>query len=154
MSVVVFASSDRSYSMYWNCLLTRLWLHKFWNKPYLSNQAFFSIWPKSQDKKLTREQEELLRWNKKHFSLLRAIIEAKGLNICGLHLGYLRVIFEYAIQFSINSVWSFLKRAAIAKKCCVLFINKLSNVFWALGFTSKKLLFYIIVYLCVGDAFW
>ena len=32
-------------------LLTRLW-HHIWNQPYLSNQAFFSTWPKIQDKNL------------------------------------------------------------------------------------------------------
>ena len=33
-----------------NCSLTRLRCHKFWNEPYLSNQAIYSIRPKSQDK--------------------------------------------------------------------------------------------------------
>ena len=44
---------------YWTiCLLlffvSRLWRHKFWSCPfnYLSNQAAFSTWPKSQDKNL------------------------------------------------------------------------------------------------------
>ena len=38
--------------MYCNCLVTRLWRHGFWNKPYLSNQAVFSTWSKSHDKNL------------------------------------------------------------------------------------------------------
>ena len=37
---------------YCNCLLTKLWSHKFWNLPDLSNQALFSTRPKSQNKNL------------------------------------------------------------------------------------------------------
>ena len=37
---------------YCNCLLTRLQRQKFWNCPYLSNQAVFSAWPKSEEKNL------------------------------------------------------------------------------------------------------
>ena len=40
------------YWAYCNCLLTWLWRHKFWNQPYLSNQALFSTWSKRQDKYL------------------------------------------------------------------------------------------------------
>ena len=38
--------------MYWNSLSTRLWRHKFRTKPYLSNQAVFSTYPKTRDKSL------------------------------------------------------------------------------------------------------
>ena len=38
--------------MYSNCLFPRLWRHKFWREPYLSNQVVFSTWPKSEDKNL------------------------------------------------------------------------------------------------------
>ena len=55
--------------MYWNCFLTRLWRHKFWNSPYLSIQAVFRYDQKFKTKiELSWEREELLRWNKKHFS--------------------------------------------------------------------------------------
>ena len=29
--------------VYYNCSLKRLWKHKFWNEPYLSNQAIFLL---------------------------------------------------------------------------------------------------------------
>ena len=49
--LVAFTSWDIGQYVYCNCLLTRLWRYKFWNWPYFSNQAVFSIiWPKSQDK--------------------------------------------------------------------------------------------------------
>ena len=35
-----------------NYLLTKLCCHKFWNQHYVSNQAVFSTWPKSQDNNL------------------------------------------------------------------------------------------------------
>ena len=50
-----------------NRLLTRLWRHKFWNQPSLSNQTVFYTWSKSQNKTFYY-LKELLRWNKKHFS--------------------------------------------------------------------------------------
>ena len=50
--LVAFTSWDIGQYVYCNCLLTRLWRHAFWNQPYISNQAVFSAWPKSQDKNL------------------------------------------------------------------------------------------------------
>ena len=41
-SLVAFISWDIWQYEYCNCLITRLWLHKFWNSLYLSNQAVFS----------------------------------------------------------------------------------------------------------------
>ena len=38
--------------VYCNYLLTRLWCHKFWSKPDLSNKAVFSTWSKFEDKNL------------------------------------------------------------------------------------------------------
>ena len=35
-----------------NCLLTSLWDHGFWNKPYISNQEIFSTWPNREDKNI------------------------------------------------------------------------------------------------------
>ena len=67
--LIAFTSWDIRQYVYCNCLLTRLWHHKFQNWPDIFNQAVFL--PKSQDKILNIwEQKELLRWNKKHFSLL------------------------------------------------------------------------------------
>ena len=51
-----------------DCLLSRLWRQRFWNQPYLSNQAVFlhdqnvrtKIW-------ISWERKELLTWNEKHF---------------------------------------------------------------------------------------
>ena len=37
-------------NVYCNSLLNRLWRDKFWIWLYLSHQAVFSAWPKSQDK--------------------------------------------------------------------------------------------------------
>ena len=36
---IAFSSPDIGQHVYWNCLLTRLWRHQFWNYPNLSNQA-------------------------------------------------------------------------------------------------------------------
>ena len=44
--LVAFTSCDIGKYAYCNCLITRLWRHKFWNWPYLSNQAIFSTWLK------------------------------------------------------------------------------------------------------------
>ena len=43
-------SWDIGQYVYCNGLLTRLWRHKLWHFPYLSNEAVSSTWPKSQDK--------------------------------------------------------------------------------------------------------
>ena len=67
--LIAFISWDIGQYMYWNCFLTRLWRHKFWNSPYLSIQAVFRYDQKFKTKiELSWEREELLRWNKKHFS--------------------------------------------------------------------------------------
>ena len=50
--LVAFTSGDIGQYVYCNCLSTRLWSQKFWNYPYLSNQADFSTWPKCHDKNL------------------------------------------------------------------------------------------------------
>ena len=50
--LAVFTAWSIGQYVYCYCLLTRLWRHKFWNLPYLSNQAVFSTWPKSKDKYL------------------------------------------------------------------------------------------------------
>ena len=50
--LVAFTSWDTGQCAYYNCLLTRLWRHKFGNSSYLSNQAVFSTFPKSQNKNL------------------------------------------------------------------------------------------------------
>ena len=38
---IAFTSWDIGQYVYCNCLLTRLWRHKLWNRLYLSNQAVF-----------------------------------------------------------------------------------------------------------------
>ena len=50
--LVVSTSWDIRKYMYRNCLLARLWSHKFWDSSYLSNQAVYPTWPKSHDKNL------------------------------------------------------------------------------------------------------
>ena len=50
--LVAFTSWDIRQYVCWNNLLTRQWRHKFSNQTYLFNVAFFSKWPKSQDKNL------------------------------------------------------------------------------------------------------
>ena len=50
--LVVSTSWDIRKHMYCNCLLARLWRHKFWNSSYPSNQAVFPTWPKGHDKTL------------------------------------------------------------------------------------------------------
>ena len=42
--MVAFDSWDIEQYVYSNSLLTRLWRHKFWNYPYLSNQAVFFLY--------------------------------------------------------------------------------------------------------------
>ena len=56
--LVAFTTWDVGQYIYCNCLLTKLWRHKFSNQPYLSNQASFSTWPKSQDKNLNISRTE------------------------------------------------------------------------------------------------
>ena len=58
------------FFMYCNCLLTRLWRHKFWKQHYFSDQAISPTWQQKVKTKtqISWEQKELLRWNKKHFS--------------------------------------------------------------------------------------
>ena len=61
------------FSRYWAiCILTRLWRHKIWNKPYLFNQAVLihdeKVKPKTS---ISWEQKELLRWNNHFSSLLK-----------------------------------------------------------------------------------
>ena len=41
---------------HYNCLLTRLWHHKIWNEPYLSNQTVLPHDQKSQDKNLNTQR--------------------------------------------------------------------------------------------------
>ena len=50
--LVVFTSWDIGQYVSCNCLFTRLWRHKFWNQPDLSNKATFSTWLKIQEKYL------------------------------------------------------------------------------------------------------
>ena len=50
--LVAFTSWDIGQYVYCNSLLNRSWRNKFSNEPYLSNQAVFSRWAKSQDKNL------------------------------------------------------------------------------------------------------
>ena len=50
--LVAFTSWHFGQYVYQNGLLTRLWCHKFWNLPYLSNQAIFSTCSKSYDERL------------------------------------------------------------------------------------------------------
>ena len=61
--------SDIRQYVYCNCLLTRLWQKKIWNKPDLFNQAVSIQDQKVKTKTwISWEWKELLRWNKKHFS--------------------------------------------------------------------------------------
>ena len=50
--LIVFNLWDIEQYVLCNSLLTRLWLHKFRNQPYLSNQTVFSVCSKFQDKDL------------------------------------------------------------------------------------------------------
>ena len=50
--LVAFISWDIGQYVYCKVLLTRLWLHRFWNYPYLCNQAVFPKWPKNKGKNL------------------------------------------------------------------------------------------------------
>ena len=56
--LVAFTSGDTGQYVYCNCLLTRWWHHKFWNKPSLSNKTVFSTWPKCHDKKFKYLENE------------------------------------------------------------------------------------------------
>ena len=48
--LIAFTSWDIGQYVYCNCLLTRLWRYKFWNWPYLSNQAVFLQYEKAKKK--------------------------------------------------------------------------------------------------------
>ena len=62
--LVAFTSWDIGQYMYCNCLLTRLWRHKFWNQIYLSNKVTFSIWPKNSNK----NSNKIIKSNKGYLS--------------------------------------------------------------------------------------
>ena len=49
---IAFTSWDIGQYVYYKCLLTGLWRHKFWNWPYIPNQVVFFTWPKNQDENL------------------------------------------------------------------------------------------------------
>ena len=42
---------DIGQYLYCSCLLTRLWCHRLWNSPYLSNQVIFPMWSKKSSQK-------------------------------------------------------------------------------------------------------
>ena len=50
--LLAFTSWDIGQYVYCNCLLVRLWRHKFWNQSYLSSQDVFPTWLKFWDKNL------------------------------------------------------------------------------------------------------
>ena len=50
--LIAFTSQNIGQYVYCNCLLTRLWRHKFWNYSFPSNQAVLLHDQKNQDKKL------------------------------------------------------------------------------------------------------
>ena len=55
--------------MYCSCLLSCLWRQRFWNLAWLSYQAVFLHDQKFRTNiEIFQEQNELLRWNKNHFS--------------------------------------------------------------------------------------
>ena len=69
--LAAFTLWDIGQYVYYNCLLTRFWRHKFWNYPYLSNQVIFSHGQYLNTKiEISWEWGEILRWNKNHFSSL------------------------------------------------------------------------------------
>ena len=72
--VAGLSPGDIGQYVYCNCLWTRLWLHEFQNQPYLSNQAIFSTWAKSQDKNLLIMRTIEIKSTRHHF--WRAIIDA------------------------------------------------------------------------------
>ena len=80
-SLVSFAFWDIGKYMYCNCLLSRLWRHKFWNQPS-SNQVFFVHDQKVKTKiQMSWERKELLRWNKKHFTPFERVFYLSKWNI-------------------------------------------------------------------------
>ena len=47
--LIAFTSWDIGQHVYYNCLFSRLWRHKFWNKPIFLTKSFYT-WSKSQVK--------------------------------------------------------------------------------------------------------
>ena len=69
--LVVFTLRAIEQYMYCNCLLTRLWRHNFEINFMFLIKLFFLHGQKVKTKiEMSREQKELLRWNKNHFSNL------------------------------------------------------------------------------------
>ena len=103
--LVAVTAWDIAQYMYCNCLLTRLWRHKLWNKPYLSNQAVLLHGKKVNTKfKYLEDEKELLRWNKKHFSTF-----LKGF--------YLKQIKQFFLEGeSPTLTWVFLKTQQISQE--------------------------------------
>ena len=77
--LVAFTSWHIGQYVYHNCLFTRLWCHKFWNLPYLSNQAIFSTCSKSYDKRLN-----ILRTKRDFKMKKKAFIIFKIYEVCPL----------------------------------------------------------------------
>ena len=59
-----------------NCFGTKFWRHKFWNYLYISNQAVFSTWPKSQDQKLNifRTKKDFKMKEKLFFIIFKGLL--------------------------------------------------------------------------------
>ena len=119
--------------MYWNCLLTRLWRHKFWNWAYLYNQAVFQL-DKNSGKIFKWERKEL-RWNKKHFlSFLRGFScqtffhESAPLVVV---IPLCRVQYsKYFPSFSyFSTLLAIMKTEEIICQCCAIG-TLLQNVYW------------------------
>ena len=77
----LIAFTDIGQYGYCNYLLTRLWRHKFWNLPYLSNEAVFLNDQKVKTKmEISWEWKELLlMWNKKHYSSFQRALSCEKL---------------------------------------------------------------------------
>ena len=104
--LVAVTAWDIAQYMYCNCLLTRLWRHKLWNKPYLSNQAVLLLHGKKVNTKFKylEDEKELLRWNKKHFSTF-----LKGF--------YLKQIKQFFLEGESPTLkWVFLKTQQISQE--------------------------------------
>ena len=115
-------------------MLTRLWHQQYQNSLYFSNQAVFSPWPKSQVKS---QSQELLRWNKKHFSsFLRAIVEANN-----------KILFErWESDFNITLSRSFPTIPNLLlffKACAHYFLTSFCSKWKALKNYEKYFLFHL-----------
>ena len=112
--LVILTSWDIGQYVDSNCMLTRLWRHRFWNYAYPSNQAVFPTWPKCQDKSLN-----ILR-TKRAFKMKQNVI---FIIFKGLSLEQIKKFFLEGESSTLSIFISFLHGFLCVKSLCMKMAN-------------------------------